>query len=107
MCNYYYPSRLVRPLTTPSIPLPTTSDIPLPTTPNILLPQSIGSDSFYFLLPSGQIIKRTILSVSPIEKYKWKVQFIDSQEIVIINNEEDYLALTKMLIYVKFNSLSA
>ena len=99
MCNYYYPSWPVWPLTTPSIPLPTIPDIPLPqSTPDIPLPQSTGNDSFYFLLPSGQIIKRTILSISPIEKYKWKVQFIDSQEIVIINNEEDYLALTKMLV---------
>ena len=89
MCNYYYPSWPVWPLTTPSIPLPTT--------PNIPLPPSTGNDLFYFLLPSGQIIKRTILSISPIEKYKWKVQFIDSQEIVIINNKKDYLALRKML----------
>lgn len=98
MCIYYYPSWPMWPSTTPSIPLPTTPITPLPTTPDIPLPQPIGNDSFYFLLPSGQIIKRTVLSVSPIEKYKWKVQFIDSQEIVIINNEEDYLALTKMLV---------
>ena len=96
MCNYYYPSWPVWPLTTPNIPLPT-PNIPLPTTPNIPLPEFTGNDSFYFLLPSGQIIKRTILSISPIEKYKWKVQFIDSQEIVIINNKADYLALRKML----------
>ena len=89
MCDYYYPSWPLWPFTTPNIPLPTT--------PNIPLPQFIGNDSFYFLLPSGQIIKRTILSVSPIEKNKWKVQFIDSQEIVIINNKEDYLALRKMV----------
>ena len=89
MCDYYYPSWPVWPPTTPSIPLPTTQNIPLP--------QSTGNDLFYFLLPSGQIIKRTILSISPIEKYKWKVQFIDSQEIVIINNKADYLALRKML----------
>ena len=97
MCDYYYPSWPVWPLTTPVFPLPTVPITPLPTTPNIPLPEFTGNDSFYFVLPSGQIIKRTILSISPIEKNKWKVQFIDSQEIVIINNEEDYLALRKML----------
>lgn len=92
MCNYYYPSWPMWPSTTPNIPLPTT--------PNIPLPQSTGNDLLYFLLPSGQIIKRTILSVSPIEECKWKVQFIDSQEIVIINNKEDYLALKKILVLI-------
>ena len=81
MCNYYYPSWPVWPSYYPRI----FHYLPLRI---FRYHNSTGNDSFYFLLPSGQIIKRTILSISPIEKYKWKVQFIDSQEIVIINNKK-------------------
>ena len=89
MCNYYYPSWPVWPSTTPSIPLPTTPYIPLP--------QSKGNDSSYFLLPSGQIIKDSILSVIPIKNNRWKIKFYDTNKTIILD-KDDGLALRKMLV---------
>ena len=55
------------------------------------------SELVYLVLPSGQIIKNSILSVIPIKNNRWKIKFYDTNKTIILD-KDDGLALTKMLV---------